>query len=80
VQSGRARREDSRFREEARVLADRLRAIRMDHGFTQEQLAAQAQVAASTVRKIESGRVVEPGYFTVRALAAALGVELREFG
>jgi transcriptional regulator with XRE-family HTH domain len=45
---------------------------------TQEQLAFRAQVAVSTLRKIESGTVVEPGYFTVRALAVALGVDLRE--
>jgi transcriptional regulator with XRE-family HTH domain len=45
---------------------------------TQEQLAARAQVAVSTLRKIESGRVVEPGYFTVLSLASALGVGLRE--
>jgi transcriptional regulator with XRE-family HTH domain len=45
---------------------------------TQEQLAARAQVAVSTLRKIESGRVVEPGYFTVVSLASALGIGLRE--
>ena len=37
-----------------------------------------AQVAVSTLRKIESGRVVEPGYFTMLSLADALGIELRE--
>jgi len=39
---------------------------------TQEQLAARAQVAVATVRKIETGAVVEPGYFTVMALLHAL--------
>ena len=45
---------------------------------TQEQRAARAQVAVSTPRKIESGRVVEAGYFTVLSLASALGIGLRE--
>jgi transcriptional regulator with XRE-family HTH domain len=45
---------------------------------TQERLASQAHVAVSTLRKIESGRVVEPGYFTMLSLAEALGVDLGE--
>jgi hypothetical protein len=32
----------------------------------------------STLRKIESGRVVEPGYFTVLSLAAVLEIQLHE--
>jgi ribosome-binding protein aMBF1 (putative translation factor) len=78
VPAGRARRENSRFREEAEVLAARLRALRTDRGLTQEQLASRAQVAVSTLRKIESGRVVEPGYFTMLALVKALGIDLHE--
>jgi transcriptional regulator with XRE-family HTH domain len=60
------------------VLSTRLRALREDRGLTQEQLASQAQVAVSTLRKIESGRVVEPGYFTMLSLATALGIDLQE--
>jgi transcriptional regulator with XRE-family HTH domain len=78
VPAGRARRENSRFREEAEVLAARLRELRTDRGLTQEQLAGRAQVAVSTLRKIESGRVVEPGYFTMLSLAKALGIDLHE--
>jgi transcriptional regulator with XRE-family HTH domain len=70
---GRRRRADSRFREQARVLALWLRALREQAGLTQEQLAASAGVAVATVRKIETGAVVEPGYFTVLALVRALG-------
>jgi transcriptional regulator with XRE-family HTH domain len=40
---------------------------------TQEHLAARAGVAVATVRKIETGAVIEPGYFTVLALMGALG-------
>lgn len=70
---GRRRRADSRFVEQARVLAWRLRSLRDQAGLTQEQLAARAGVAVGTVRKIETGAVVEPGFFTVLALARALG-------
>jgi len=78
VPAGRARRENSRFRDQAEVLAARLRALRADRGLTQEQLASRAQVAVSTLRKIESGRVIEPGYFTMLSLANALGIDLSE--
>lgn len=73
---GRSRRDESRFREQAARLSIHLRRLRIAQGLTQEQLAAQAQVAVSTLRKIESGRVVEPGYFTVLALTSALGAQL----
>ena len=35
---------------------------------------AQAGVGIATVRKIETGAVVEPGYFTVIALMGALRI------
>lgn len=70
---GRSRRADSRHGQQARALAERLRALRQEAGLTQEQTASRAGVAVATVRKIETGAVVEPGYFTVLALARALG-------
>jgi transcriptional regulator with XRE-family HTH domain len=70
---GRRRRADSRYADRARRLAARLRRLREQAGLSQEQLAARAQVAVGTVRKIETGAVVEPGYFTIRALLQALG-------
>lgn len=75
---GRAKRDESRFRDQANRLAVRLRSLRIERGLTQEQLAARARVAVSTLRKIESGQVVEPGYFTVLSLASALGLGLGE--
>jgi len=78
VPAGRARRENSRFKQQAEVLATRLRTLRSQRGLTQEQLAHQAQVAVSTLRKIESGHVIEPGYFTVLSLANALGIDLTD--
>jgi transcriptional regulator with XRE-family HTH domain len=72
---GRRRRADSRYTEQARLLAARLRALREQAGLSREQLAASAGVAVATVRNIETGSVVEPGYFTVMALTRALGAE-----
>ena len=70
---GRRRRADSRYTEQARRLAEWLRDRRIQAGMSQEQLAGRAQVAVATVRKIEKGVVIEPGYFTVLALMHALG-------
>lgn len=70
---GRRSRADSRYVAQAARLAARLRKLRQDAGITQERLAAQAGVAIATVRKIETGAVIEPGYFTVMALAEVLG-------
>jgi transcriptional regulator with XRE-family HTH domain len=73
VRPGRPRRADSRYAEQAIRLAAWLRARRQDSGLSQQQLAATAGVAVATVRNIETGAVVEPGYFTVIALTRALG-------
>jgi transcriptional regulator with XRE-family HTH domain len=73
VRRGRRKREDSRYAAQAARLAVQLRSRREAAGITQERLAATASVALSTVRKIETGAVVEPGYFTVVALMRALG-------
>jgi transcriptional regulator with XRE-family HTH domain len=73
VRRGRRKREDSRYAGQSAVLSGRLRELRQRAGLSQERLAARADVAASTVRKIETGAVVEPGYFTVLALLAVLG-------
>jgi transcriptional regulator with XRE-family HTH domain len=39
-------------------------------------VAAAAGVPVETLRKIESGRVPTPAFFTVAALAGALGLDL----
>jgi transcriptional regulator with XRE-family HTH domain len=72
---GRRRRADSRYAEQAMQLAGYLRARRERSGLSQEQLAFGAGVAVSTVRKIETGAVVEPGYFTVLALLQVLDAD-----
>ncbi|MBO0869102.1 MAG: helix-turn-helix domain-containing protein [Micromonosporaceae bacterium] len=40
------------------------------------EVAAAAGISAETLRKIETGRVPTPAFFTVAALAGALGIEL----
>jgi transcriptional regulator with XRE-family HTH domain len=42
------------------------------------RVAAEAGVPVETLRKIESGRIPTPAFFTVVALAAALGVSLED--
>lgn len=77
---GRRKRADSRYAERARDLSARLRARREQAGLTQEQLASRAGLSAATIRKIETGAVAEPGWFTVLDIARALGVDLRDVG
>jgi len=42
------------------------------------EIAALSGVPAETLRKIEAGRVPTPAFFTVAALASALGVTLED--
>ena len=63
-----------------RSCAGKLRERRESAGITQERLAAMADVGIATVRKIETGVVIEPGYFTVMALMSALGISPEELG
>jgi len=42
------------------------------------EVAAAAGVPVETLRKIESGRIPTPAFFTVAALATALGASLVE--
>jgi transcriptional regulator with XRE-family HTH domain len=42
------------------------------------EIAAISAVPAETLRKIETGRIATPAFFTVAALAAALGLSLEE--
>ena len=42
------------------------------------EIAAISGVPAETLRKIETGRIATPAFFTVAALAAALDLSLEE--
>lgn len=72
----RASRESSRYRDHARHLASTLKAARQQQALSQQELAQRANVAIGTVRAIEAGRTVEPGFFTVLALAHALNMDV----
>jgi transcriptional regulator with XRE-family HTH domain len=80
ITRGRKRRAESRYVAQAAELAGKLRERRESAGITQERLAAMADVGIATVRKIETGVVIEPGYFTVMALMSALGTSPEELG
>jgi transcriptional regulator with XRE-family HTH domain len=42
------------------------------------EIAAASGVPAETLRKIETGRIATPAFFTVAALAGALGLSLED--
>lgn len=70
--TGRTRREDNPHREAARRLSDRVCARRQALDLSQQALAERAQVSLGTVRAIERRAVVDPGVFTIDAIARAL--------
>lgn len=62
----------------SRRLANLLRTERLARERSQESIARQAGLALSTVRKIESNHIREPGVFTVIALLQALEVPIAQ--
>jgi hypothetical protein len=44
------------------------------------EIAAAPGVAVETLRKIETGRIATPAFFTVTALADAVGLSLQDVG
>lgn len=63
-------------RNRGRHLGAVLRTARRERSMT--EVAADSGVSVETLRKIESGRIPTPAFFTVAALAASLGVSLDE--
>ena len=63
-------------RARGRLLGAALRAARGTRSLA--QVAAGAGVPVETLRKIESGRVPTPAFFTVAALAAEVGLPLED--
>ena len=61
-------------RERGRQLGAALRAARDPRSMV--EVAAVSGMAIETLRKIETGRIVTPAFFTVVALARALAVPL----
>lgn len=60
----------------ARALARRVRALREDRGWSRERLAKEAGIAVGTLGRLENEGAIQPGFFTVGAVAEALGVSL----
>ncbi|WP_329562845.1 helix-turn-helix domain-containing protein [Kitasatospora sp. NBC_01266] len=63
-------------RERGERLGTLLRQARGDRSMV--EVAAQAGLSAETLRKIETGRAPTPAFFTVVAIAGALGLSLDE--
>ena len=61
------------------ALAHALRAIREEKGLAREAVAYEAKISTGSLARIELGQSV-PTWVTVRALAAALNVTLRQLG
>jgi transcriptional regulator with XRE-family HTH domain len=73
VRPGRKKREDSPYTEQSRRLSSWLRSLRDGRGLSQDDLARRADIPVATLRAIEAGAVVNPGYFTIMALLDILG-------
>ncbi|MDT0318309.1 helix-turn-helix domain-containing protein [Streptomyces millisiae] len=63
-------------RERGRFLGVLLREARGERSMA--EIAAAAGISAETLRKIETGRAPTPAFFTIAALAGALGLSLDE--
>ncbi|MFE4667849.1 helix-turn-helix domain-containing protein [Streptomyces sp. NPDC056716] len=63
-------------RERGERLGRLLRTARGDRSMA--EIAARAGLSAETLRKIETGRAPTPAFFTVAALAEALGLSMDE--
>lgn len=63
-------------RERGEALGAALRVARGDRSMV--EVAARAGLSVETLRKIERGRVPTPAFFTVAAIAEALGVPLSD--
>jgi transcriptional regulator with XRE-family HTH domain len=60
------------------MVSTQIRDRRIAAGLTQEELAARARCASSTIRNIEAGRVSRPEHTTIDAIGEALGLTLDE--
>src|SRR5215217_3942701 len=64
--------------EPGRICLERLRHIREQAGYSQQELADESGVSQHTISEIELGRRKPQGR-TLRKLASVLGVEVRDF-
>ena len=59
-------------------LADNVKRERRMAGWTQDELARRSGVGLATVSRIEQGEIEAPRVSTLRKLAAALDLEIRD--
>lgn len=59
-----------------KTLGQKIKELRKQKGFTQEQLARDTGVAYTTLTKVENDAVRNPSFETVAALAGGLWVSL----
>lgn len=76
MRAGRKKSSDHPWAYLAPALGRRLRQVREDRNATRDKLGSDAGIAASTIAKLESGRVSEPGLFTVWAICRELEYRL----
>ncbi len=65
---------------DAAALARLLRARRESMDWSRDRLGRATGLSVATIRAIETGRIREPGFFTIVAIARALGVDMSELG
>jgi transcriptional regulator with XRE-family HTH domain len=61
------------------TIGENLQAIRIAKEMSQQRVATLAGLSVSVVAQIERGAITDPRINTLRALAKALGVDVREF-
>ena len=59
-------------------LADNVKRERRMEGWTQDELARRSGVGLATVSRIEQGEIEHPRVSTLRKIAAALDLEIRD--
>lgn len=58
------------------VLADYITRHRTEKGWSQRELARRSHVSYGTIQKLEACEIINPGVFTLKEIASALGVSL----
>ena len=60
------------------TIGHRVRELRRERGLTQEGLARQADVSLNAVHKLEMGRITDPHFSTLEAIAHGLGMTVSQ--
>lgn len=65
------------MRQTCRILGDNVKALRLAHGLSQEELAFEAELDRTYISQIERG-VSNPSVLVLLKISVILGVELAE--